>query len=81
MGTHKAILLNHIYFPRTPLSRAAAANHSEVCQFLIDSGANVDARDLSFVTAFHLCAYQGHTQVCKVLLQSGANYTLYDGSG
>ena len=79
--TNEAILLDIIFLHRTALVRAATNGHAEVCQFLVESGANPDAVDLAGIAALHLCAYGGKTDVCKVLIQGGADINVVDGVG
>lgn len=54
---------------RTPFFLAAAGNHIECMQKLIDAGAYIDAIDNSGHNALHFAASRGHTRAIQLLLQ------------
>jgi ankyrin repeat protein len=64
-------------YEQTPIMYAAGANTPEVVQFLIDSGADIDAVSNTKWTALHF-AVRDNTdpQVTQVLLDAGADTTL-----
>ncbi|NIM59890.1 MAG: serine hydrolase [Candidatus Aminicenantes bacterium] len=55
------------------LIEAAHKGDSEVVEALLDSGADINARDEQNQTALHLAAGRGHTAVVKLLLEHGAD--------
>ncbi|KAL1140202.1 hypothetical protein AAG570_000134 [Ranatra chinensis] len=77
----KSIILQHnlnvdIYDEHgmTPLKSAAYNGHKEICQFLLDQGADVNCKNHEHgYTALHFAALSGNAEVCQLLLDSGAN--------
>ena len=61
--------------PDTGLALINAANKgdSEVVEALLDSGADINARDEQNQTALHQAASRGHTPIVKLLLERGAD--------
>ncbi len=61
--------------PDTGLALIEAANKgdAEVVEALLDSGADINARDEQNQTALHKAASRGHTPVVKLLLERGAD--------
>lgn len=61
--------------PDTGLALINAANKgdSEVVEALLDSGADINARDEQNQTALHQAASRGHNPVVKLLLERGAD--------
>ncbi len=55
------------------LIEAASKGDSEVVEALLDSGADINARDEQNQTALHQAASKGHTPVVKLLLKRGAD--------
>ncbi|NIO49585.1 MAG: serine hydrolase [Candidatus Aminicenantes bacterium] len=55
------------------LIEAADKGDSEAVEALLDSGADINARDEQNQTALHLAAGRGHTPVVKLLLERGAD--------
>ena len=55
------------------LIEAANKGDSEVVEALLDSGADINARDEQNQTALHQAANRGHTLVVKLLLERGAD--------
>lgn len=82
-------LLEKEYNPRevdsagyTPLHYAARNGHSDVCEMLLLSGANPDARTRSIkATPLHRAASQGHVETVEKLLKYRANVNLKDADG
>lgn len=66
----------------TALHYAARSGCREVCQLLLDFGANVNACTRSGnVTPLQRAAYSGHVDVVKLLLKHGAAVCLQDSDG
>lgn len=58
---------------RTPLHVAASAGHTEIARLLLDSGADVNARDQGDnATPLHWAAGEGHLETAKLLVERGA---------
>lgn len=58
---------------RTPLHRAAGANHVQCCKTLITFGANLNLKDKTGRTPLHWAALQGNTTVVECLIENGAD--------
>lgn len=58
---------------RTPLMLAALEGHMGVVRFLVDEGADVNARDADGETALYMAAGWGHEEVVAYLLSRGAD--------
>ena len=56
----------------TALHCAARAGHLEVLEFLLDSGALIDARCHRLIRPLHWAAMYGHLDVVRMLLERGA---------
>jgi ankyrin repeat protein len=61
---------------RQSLQRCAARGNVPLCSFLIDKGAEVDARRESEVAALFRAAENGHVAVARLLLDRGASTEL-----
>ena len=59
----------------TALHKAAGGGHIEVVRFLVENGADVNARDKGDDTALHDAAFEGHIEVVRFLLENGADVT------
>ncbi|HCB64282.1 MAG TPA: hypothetical protein DEP20_02795, partial [Fusobacteria bacterium] len=57
---------------KTVLMAAAKNGHKEVCELLIDKGADVNAVDKWGGTALMYAAENGHKEVCQLLIEKGA---------
>ena len=53
---------------RTALHTACLAGQIEAAGVLIENGAQVEARDKFYKTAFHIAASSGHTKLLRLLL-------------
>ena len=58
---------------------AAARNgHTEVVEYLLDHGAQVDAKGVFGATGLHWAAINGHRETVELLIARGANLTIRD---
>ena len=64
-----------------PLLVAAGEGNLDVVRYLLDEGAEVDARDSSGATALAEAAYYGHLAVVKELLLRGADINVVGQGG
>ena len=65
----------------TPLHEAAMFGHFKVCEYLIKSGADAEAKTKDGFTPLHRAARAGHKDVCQLLLSKGVtvnNINLYN---
>jgi ankyrin repeat protein len=58
---------------RSPLHYAAAYDHAEVAQALLDAGAKLEAVDSKSNTPLHSAAGYGRGELVVLLLEKGAN--------
>ncbi|CAH1245295.1 ANKRD39 [Branchiostoma lanceolatum] len=66
----------------TALHYASRSGHLEVCDLLLQRGADPNSQTRSGgVTPLHRAAYCGHVAVVKLLLRKGANPAVCDGDG
>ena len=63
----------HPQFGAMPLSLATLYGRAEVADLLIESGADVNARNRDMNTALHAAAFLGHSDIFKSLIESGAD--------
>ena len=68
-------------FGYTPLHESVASGHSEVLNFLLGRGGDVNCRTKSGYTPLHLAASSGHMGCVKVLLKHNADITVTDEYG
>ena len=62
----------HPQWGSTPLSLATLHGRAEVANLLIESGAEVNARNRDMNTALHAAAFLGHSEIFKRLIEAGA---------
>lgn len=61
----------------TPLHSAAMYGHVDICEILLEAGANADAQtDPQKYAPLHSAAFGGHVEAIKVLLAHGASCDL-----
>ena len=65
----------------TPLHAAAEADNSEVVALLLESGAQVDARDTYGETPLHYAAREGAVQSARLLIAAGADINAKNENG
>ncbi|XP_064482456.1 myotrophin-like [Ornithodoros turicata] len=70
---HKGIDVNEAIDGRPPLHHAADYGQTEVVRFLIDSGADVNAKDKYGISALLAAIWEGHTACVKLMLEKGAH--------
>ncbi len=61
------------YYRIKPLHAAAGKGAREVVAYLVRKGAQVNAKDLSGLTALHYAACGGSEEVCSLLIKKGAD--------
>ena len=61
-----------------PLAYAAFNNHPQVVEYLIEKGANINARTETGATPLFLAARYGHTDIVKLLLKHHADPSIAD---
>ena len=57
----------------TTLHFACLRGNLQVVQYLVEKGANIEAKDWDKNTPLHLASYRGNTDVVKYLVSKGAN--------
>lgn len=62
----------------TPIHIAVKESQVNLCQILLEFGANVNATDLGQCTPLHWAALNGNLDVTKLLIQHGANTNVKD---
>ncbi|XP_046383304.1 myotrophin [Ischnura elegans] len=70
---NKAIDVNMEVDGRPPIHYAADYGQSDVMQYLITKGANVNAQDKHGISALLAAIWEGHTDCVKILLDKGAS--------
>lgn len=64
---------NLTYNDTPPLWRAAARNKPQIVRYLVQQGADVDARNRNGTTALYIAAQRGLNRIVSFLLESGAD--------
>ena len=62
----------------TPLHFAAGYNHPEVVKLLLDSGADIEAKDKGGLVPLHNACSYGHFEVAELLIKYGADVNAVD---
>ena len=65
----------------TPLHVAIPTENIEMCELLIEGGADVNIRDNKGQTALHIASEEGHSEVVKLLINAGADVNIKDKNG
>ena len=65
----------------TALATAAVSGHTPAVAFLLERGADVNARNRDGNTALHGAAFLGHAEVVELLLKNGADAQARSGRG
>ncbi|MBN2384616.1 ankyrin repeat domain-containing protein [bacterium] len=66
---------------RTPLHYAALVGNEKIIAYLLDHGADIEARDQIKRSTLHWAAAYGRPEVCKLLLDRGADKNSEDETG
>jgi hypothetical protein len=62
----------------TPLHVAAAYGHLDTAEFLINHGADINAKNEDGWTPLHVAVFNGHLALVKLLLEKGADPSVRD---
>ncbi|XP_044738962.1 uncharacterized protein LOC123300452 [Chrysoperla carnea] len=65
----------------TPLHYACAQNHTQVAEYLISLGADVNCQDKNLSTALHWAVYNNNIELVKVLIERNADVQIQDSNG
>ncbi|HEY3554537.1 MAG TPA: ankyrin repeat domain-containing protein [Casimicrobiaceae bacterium] len=65
----------------TPLIYAATGGHDPIVDYLIDHGANLDARSPNGTTALMMAIHEHHARTAQLLIDRGADVTLRNQDG
>ena len=65
----------------TALHLAARRGYAEIARFLLDNGADVNARDKRKSTPLHEASTEGHAEVVRVLMEHGVDITARNDAG
>ncbi len=65
----------------TPLTWATLFNRVEVAEFLIQKGANVNAKNRDGATPLHAAAFLGHADIAALLIKKGADVSARNDKG
>lgn len=57
----------------TPLIAASECGHVEIAKFLLENGANVEARNNEMMTPFYCAALNGHVKIIQLLFDHNAD--------
>ncbi len=68
-------------FGSSPLAWAAVFGSTEAAEWLLENGADVDARNSDGGTPLHSAAFMGHAETVKLLLERGADPNAKNTSG
>ena len=63
---------------RTPLHHACINGHMELAMALVDSGADIHARDVTQYTPLHYACINGHMELAMALVDRGADVDAED---
>jgi ankyrin repeat protein len=71
----------HPLFGYSPLTAAAGSGNREVCQLLVDHGADVNQIDIDGQVPLCLAAHEGRMDICADLIEQGADVHAKTGGG
>ena len=66
---------------RTPLHFAAGGGYYDIAKMLLESGANVDAKDSKSNTALHYATGYGRVDMTTLLVENGSVVSLQNANG
>ena len=66
---------------RTLLHKSSMSGDFKVVKYLVERGANIDARDDQHWTPIHWAIREGNFDICKYLIENGANTNAKTHSG
>ncbi|XP_044260647.1 myotrophin-like [Tribolium madens] len=69
----KAVNINELIDGRPPILYAADYGQTDVIQYLISAGADVNSKDKHGITAILAAIWEGHKDCVKLLLANGAS--------
>ena len=70
-----------VFVYRTPLIACVVNNQSEICQFLLENGAQTDLQDQDGMTAFAVATVTGNIELCKLLIEYNAKIDIANNFG
>lgn len=73
--------INHTLHGSSALMKAAWMGHSEMLEFLLEKGADVNLTDSGSASALLVAVYKGHLEVAILLVEKGAALDQADNGG
>ncbi|CAK9292326.1 unnamed protein product [Gordionus sp. m RMFG-2023] len=77
----KTIRINEELRGRQPLHYAADYGQAEIIKFLLNQGADINAKDSYGITPILAAIWEGHIPVVQLLLEKGADKTVLSPEG
>jgi uncharacterized protein len=72
IGADVQLQSNKDAYKSTPLHLAISNGSLEICEFLIENGADVHIEDQHQYTPLNLASYYNRVEICELLIKSGA---------